>query len=134
MGPTWENHPYRTPPPPTIKDRTVGGVQNFLSVIDLSTTRSTVDLCTLFNLHIGPPPPPPPTIKDRTVGGVWNFLSTVDLSAIRSTVDLCALFNFRANQNAQLKLRIVLFCGFFALLPLHFVTMGLGNTLQTSKS
>jgi hypothetical protein len=24
-GPTLENHPYRTPPPPTIKGRTVGG-------------------------------------------------------------------------------------------------------------
>jgi hypothetical protein len=57
MGPAGKTTHIHPPPPPTIKGRTVGGVQNLLSAVDLSIVCS--DLCALVNLHSDPPPPPP---------------------------------------------------------------------------
>jgi hypothetical protein len=44
--------PPPPPPPPTVKSRTVEGVRNPLSAIDLCAARSTVDLSTFFILHV----------------------------------------------------------------------------------
>ena len=70
----------------------VGGVQNYISIVDFGTNALAVHMCTLVTHHSGPLPP----IKKRMIGGVQNYISTVDLSAGVSTVHLCALFNLPA--------------------------------------
>jgi hypothetical protein len=95
-GPPGKTTSFQTPPPPpTVKGRTVGGVQKLLSVVHPRTICWTVDLCALVNHHSGPPPPPP-TVKGRTVWGVQKLISAIDLGANSSVVDLCAIFNLRA--------------------------------------
>jgi hypothetical protein len=56
MDDTWDRArqktiSFRTPPPPTIKNRTVERVQNPLSAVDLRAARSTVDLSAFFILQ-----------------------------------------------------------------------------------
>jgi hypothetical protein len=51
---------FRTPPPPVVKGRKVGGVWDPLLTIDLSKARSVIVSSAFFNHHVGPPPPPPP--------------------------------------------------------------------------
>jgi hypothetical protein len=81
--------PFRTPPPPIVKSRPVGGVRKIPSAIHRCACRWTVDLSAMFNQHSWTPPPPP-TIKRRMVGGVWNSISTVDLGTDASAVQMRA--------------------------------------------
>jgi hypothetical protein len=56
QGPLEKNASFRTPPP-TVKSRTVRGVQNSISVVDENAGASAVQMRAFFILDFGPPPP-----------------------------------------------------------------------------
>jgi len=66
-------------PPPSVKGRMEGGVQNPMRAMDLRTLLWTVQIYTKVIADFGPPPL---SVKGRTSGGVWNAVWTVDLSSV----------------------------------------------------
>jgi hypothetical protein len=74
--------------PPSVKGKTVEGLQDSLLTVDLGEAGSAVDLGALLNIMSTPPPPP--SVKRRMVEGVRNLLWTIRLHAGGMVVDLSA--------------------------------------------